>query len=355
LGGAEATLLDITNVYACMARRLGGFYDRNGQVAIDDFRPPSLAPVGRRRAPRLSRQADRLSPGSIWHTFLAMQEVERPNSSGDWEMFRTSRRVAWKTGTSFGFRDAWAAGVNARYAVGVWVGNADGEGRPGLVGVEMAAPALFEIFGQLPGGDLWFDPPYDDMASVAVCRQSGYRAGPYCEIDTVWVPKPGLRAAACPYHQLVHLDSSGQWQVNSTCVPPDQMQHRPWFVLPPVEEFYFKGKNPWYAPPPPFRADCVGASTAENQQPMQLLYPKHPTQIYVPVELDGRLGSTVFQAAHRLTDAVVYWHLDGQYLGSTRTFHQMALQPPVGNHTLTLVDQAGFRLEQPFEIIGKKK
>jgi len=384
LGGAEANLLDITNTYACMARVLGNFYDRNGRYAADDFRKPNfLKDVGSRtleggrwtkgqgarskdvqrptsnvQRPKsnvLHSTSNVLSAGAIWHTFQAMQEVERPNSAGEWEMFRASRSIAWKTGTSFGFRDAWAAGVTPHYAVGVWAGNADGEGRPGLIGVEVAAPVLFEIFEQLPGSDRWFDPPYDGMAQVPICRQSGFRAGAYCEADTVWIPKSGLNAPACSYHQLLHLDPTGQWQVTSDCESPDRMQHRAWFVLPPVEEYYFKTKNPSYTAPPPFRSDCLGAQVAQNQSPMQLLYPKHPTRIYVPVDLNGQLSSTVFQVAHRSADAEVFWHLDQVYLGSTHTFHEMALQPSVGKHHLTLVDKAGYRLELNFEVLGKGK
>ncbi|MFN0176898.1 MAG: penicillin-binding protein 1C [Saprospiraceae bacterium] len=355
LGGAEASMIDITNTYACMARRLGSFYDRNGRYAPDDFRPPRFSITPSFAKASAGKNPELLSAGSIWYTFEAMREVERPNSAGEWELFRASRQVAWKTGTSFGFRDAWAAGVTPRYAVGVWVGNADGEGRPGLLGVEMAAPVLFEIFGQLPQEGRWFDPPYDDMTQVPVCRQSGFRASDICEADTMWIPKSALKAAVCPYHEMLHLDPTGQWQVTSDCESPALMQHQAWFVLPPIEEYYFKGKNPGYVSPPPFRADCRGSQAAQSQTPMQLIYPKHPTRIYVPVDLDGKLGSTVFQVAHRSRSAEIFWHLDGNYLGNTTVFHQMALQPPVGLHTLALVDRDGYRLEQTFEIVGKGK
>jgi penicillin-binding protein 1C len=356
LGGAEANLLDITNVYASMARRLGAHYERDGRVAPDDFRPPVFQPVKKEKKPVLlpASTAQPLSAGSIWHTFMAMQDVERPNTMGEWDLFETSRRVAWKTGTSFGFRDAWAAGTNARYAVGVWVGNADGEGRPGLVGVEMAAPVLFEIFARLPGGDAWFDPPYDDMAQITVCPQSGGRAGPYCTPDTTWVPRSGLKAPACTYHQLLHLDSTAQWQVTSTCASPLSMVHRPWFVVPPVEEHYYKYKHPDYAPPPPWRADCMGAGHAEQAvRPIQLIYPRQDMQIYIPVDLDGTLGSVVFTATHRQPETQIFWHLDDTYVGVTKTFHQMPLQPAVGKHIITLVDAQGHRTEQRFEVMGK--
>ena len=86
---------------------------------------------------------------------------------------------------------------------------------------------------------------------------------------------------------------------------------------------------------------------------MQLIYPKQPTSIYVPIDLDGKLGSTVFEVAHQRPNTVLYWHLDGTYLGSTQQFHQMALQPSVGKHTLALVDADGYRIEQAFVVISR--
>ncbi len=353
LGGAEANLLDVTNTYACMARTLGNFYTRNGRYDAYDFRPPVFWADRPLLKPAPSTSSDLLQAGAIWYTFQAMQQVERPSSSGEWELFDASQRIAWKTGTSLGFRDAWAAGVTPAYAVGVWVGNADGEGRPGLIGVEKAAPVLFEIFEQLPGNHNWFDPPYDAMEQAAVCHQSGYRAGNYCTADTVWIPKSGLNAPVCPYHQLLHLDASKQFQVSSDCELASNIQHVPWFVLPPMEEFYYKSKNPSYLSPPPFRADCIASSASSEHNPMQFIYPKFNTKIYVPIDLDGKRGSTVFKATHRKAETLIYWHLDGTYLGSTQSFHEMSLQPAIGKHLLTLVDKDGYRLEQAFEIIGK--
>lgn len=349
LGGAEANLLELTNVYACMARRLGQFYARNGRYDPHDFRPPSLTELPPAHRTNLTKEADILSAGAIWFTFEAMQQVERPNSVGEWELFQAGRPIAWKTGTSHGFRDAWAAGVTPRYAVGVWVGNADGEGRPGLLGVSAAAPVLFDIFGYLPNDGAWFDPPYDDMNQVPTCRQSGWRAGPVCVADTTWIPHTGLQADVCHFCQILHTDVAGQWQLHTGCAAATELVERTWFVLPPVQEFYFKSKNPEYQSPPPFRPDCLASVTQEA--PMQLIYPRSPTRIYLPVELDGQLGKVVFQVAHRSPSAEIYWHLDGQYVGITRDFHQLALQPTPGQHLLSLVDKQGNRIEQRFEVV----
>lgn len=356
LGGAEANLLDITNVYACMGRELLYFYDRNGHYDQTDFRPPIFRKRTKPLVPQPVKDAPLLSAGSIWAGFQAMQEVERPNSSGEWELFQAAQRIAWKTGTSYGFRDAWAAGVSPQYAVGVWVGNADGEGRPGMIGVQYAAPVLFEIMALLPQKlhtPGWFDPPYDAMVSIPVCRYSGYRAGENCPVDTSMVPKTGLNAPLCRYCRSLHLDATAHWQVTSDCEAPAQMVHQSWFVLSPLEEYYYRQKNPQYTPPPPFRADCQATLAAENSAPMQLVYPKQLRKIYVPIELDGKQGRTVFQATHRRKDAVIHWHLDAQYIGETRDFHQIELFPPVGKHQLTLVDDNGYRLVQAFEIVDK--
>ena len=95
--------------------------------------------------------------------------------------------IAWKTGTSYGFRDAWAVGVTPRYAVGVWVGNATGEGKPGLVGAQTAGPVLFDIFNYLPSSS-WFERPKGIFVDAEICRQSGHLKGRFCEeTDTVLI------------------------------------------------------------------------------------------------------------------------------------------------------------------------
>jgi penicillin-binding protein 1C len=355
VGGAEGNLYEITNIYACMARTVNHFYEYDGRYDPLDFRPPNyLFDTEVPRSPRrkLLTEPPLLGAAAIWQTFEAMKQVERPTQEGDWEVFDSDRRIAWKTGTSFGFRDAWAVGVTPRYAVGVWTGNADGEGRPGLVGVHASAPILFDIFDFLPGDDTWFERPEDEMEDILICSASGYLALDHCTpVDTVRLPKYGLRAKGCPYHRIIHLDSQGR-RANTSCVPPHKLRTTPWFVLPPLEEFYYKSKNPSYLQMPPLREDCQGTSE-DNDQPMQMVYPKFAAKIYVPVGFDGKRQKSIFRATHRREGAVIHWHLDNEFLGSTDVFHEMELDPPQGPHRLTLVDDQGYRLEQEFEVLVK--
>lgn len=353
LGGAEACLWDITQTYAGMARTLINFHDRSGLYAKSDFAGLHylVSEHDKTTGQKGLKEAPFLEAGAIWFTFEAMRQVERPNSSGAWERFESGQPIAWKTGTSFGFRDAWAIGVNRKYVVGVWAGNADGEGRPGLVGVLAAGPVLFDIFKLLPPQP-WFDPPYDELTKIAICKNSGYKASTICPADTVWGTHMAGELRTCPYHQLIHLDGSLQWRVDADCEPANKIEARPWFILPPVEEHFFVTKNHDYKPLPPLRQDC--SKNSDGQKSMELIYPKSLTRIYVPLDLDGQKSQTIFSVAHRKPNTTVLWHIDNYFIGSTKNFHSMALSPTPGDHRLTLVDENGERLELEFEIIGKE-
>jgi penicillin-binding protein 1C len=350
LGGSENTLWELSGAYADMARVLNHYQQYNGRYTTGDYHNPAYTSTPRPMSE--FEKSGLLDAASIYYTFQAMEEVMRPGDELLWQQFTSTQRIAWKTGTSFGFRDGWAIGVTPRYVVGVWVGNTNGEGRPDLIGVNTAAPILFEIFRQLPVTRDWFTMPVGEMARMAVCHESGYRAGENCDhIDTVFMPKSGLKAPVCPFHQLVHLDASRKWQVTSVCETPANMVHTPWFVLPPSMEFYYRSRNYSYKPLPPFRADC-GATL---QHPMELIYPKDGAKVYVPLEADGTRGRVICNAAHRQAGIKIFWHLDEQYLGQTKDYHQMALNPSAGKHVLTLVDANGNWLQTFFEILDKGK
>lgn len=350
LGGGENNLWELSGVYADMARVLNHYNGRyKGKYDTADYHSPVYSIQPQKK--HYLEKAGLLDAGSIYYTLQAMEEVMRPGEEMLWQQFSSTQRIAWKTGTSFGFRDGWAIGITPKYVVGVWVGNTDGEGRPGLTGINTAAPVMFEIFRLLPVSHDWFEMPVSDMVKIKLCRQSGYRAGIYCD-DTyeMWVPKNGLKAPVCPWHQLVHLDKTGKWQVTGDCTPPSSMINKNWFVLPPSMEYYYKAKNYQYHVLPPFRPDCA---LSEKSSPMELIYPKDGAKVYVPIEADGSRGRMICNAAHRQAGVKIFWHLDDKYVGETTDFHQIALNPPAGKHKLTLVDGNGNNLQINFEVLAK--
>ena len=291
-----------------------------------------------------------LTPASIWLTYEALRRVNRPETETGWQYFGSAPEVAWKTGTSFGYRDAWAIGTTPRHVIAVWVGNADGEGRPGLSGIASAAPLLFDIIRLLPPSSSWFARPDEGMTLVEVCASSGYRAGPDCtERRFEWVPEAGLRSEACPYHTIVSLDQSETWRVNSSCAAPGEMVARSWFVLPPAMEYYYRMRNPSYRTLPPFRKGC----SDDMQLPsMEFIYPSRDARIFIPRSLQGQLMSMLPEIAHRRRNATVYWHLDNKYIGMTRHIHQTEIRVGEGEHLITAVDNEGMTVSRKFYCIG---
>jgi penicillin-binding protein 1C len=355
LGGAETTLWDLASAYSGMARELNHYAGNNGKYDPRDWHPPVyfLNNNPEKNPGEFSREANLirdgiLSASAVWFTFKAMKEVNRPPDYFGWKSFSSSSAIAWKTGTSFGFRDAWALGVTPEYIVAVWVGNADGEGRSGLTGIATAAPILFDIFNILPETS-WFDPPYDDMARAAVCRQSGQRANPYCEpVDTTWIPAQGTKSSACIYHHLIHLDKTGKYRVTDACYPPSEMVHVSWFILPPVMEWYYKKLNPLYRNLPSLYSGCESDMSTSL---MEFIYPADHNKIYLPIDLDGTKGSVILEVAHRNPHSTVFWHIDNDYLGMTTGIHQLEVCPSFGKHNLTVTDERGSSVTREIEIL----
>ena len=356
LGGGEVNMWDIAGVYASMARTLNHQNANNGNALIKDFHPPVYTPLQTVRANEGKNiQVDdgifnSMDPTSIWFTFQAMQEVMRPGEEGLWEQFNSSQKIAWKTGTSFGFRDGWAIGITPKNVVAVWVGNCDGEGRAGLIGVQTAAPILFDIFRELPKST-WFHEPSNDYTFLPVCRQSGCRANIDCpDLDTMMVPKNGYRSPLCSFHKMIHLDPTGTFRVNDNCESPSNMIHRSWFILTPAMEWYYKQKNHDYKVLPPLKDLCT---IEPSGKAMEIIYPSTDAKIYVPIEISGQRGKTIFRAAHRRPGSKIFWSLDDQFIETTTNYHQLAISPIAGKHIITLVDQYGESISRQFEIIEK--
>ncbi|NQY10191.1 MAG: penicillin-binding protein 1C [Flavobacteriales bacterium] len=353
LGGAETSLWDLAGTYAGMARVLNNFGNNSGKYEVNNYAPLTyVQPEAKVDAELTLVNEGELSAGAIWHTFEAMVEVKRPGTEHYWKDFSSKGKIAWKTGTSFGFRDAWAVGVTPDYVVAVWCGNADGEGRPELIGVQAAAPFMFDIFDYLSKNNFWFDPPYDEMTEIIVCKESGFKAKEICENkDTILIYQAGNKTKPCPYHEIANLDESEKWRVNSECVSPINMVKKSYFVLPPVMEWYYKTHHPSYATLPDYKEECLANSeSGKSNRSMQLIYPRTNTRIAIPTNLDESKSRAVFEVSHRNPETIIYWHLDDTYLGQTKRFHEQAVNPPIGKHLLTLVDEHGEVLQRSFEI-----
>ncbi len=338
LGGGEVTLWEMAGVYSSMGRVLlaepGAKVWHEPVVGLNQKLQGTAGP--------------KWSKGAVWCVFEAMTSLNRPDPQFGWRYFSSSRKVAWKTGTSFGFRDAWAIGVTPDYTVAVWVGNADGEGRAGLTGTMAAAPLMFDVLGQLPVHNGWFTKPIDDMIVQRVCAISGKKAGEYCDsVVEVWTPRNGNRANVCPWHHLVHLDKLQQMQVNANCFSVDEMKHQKWFTLPPVMEWFYRPKHPEYKILPPFAKGCM----PDNNANLAFIYPTNGSRIYIPTLADGSREQVVVDIVTGQNVKTVFWYLDDTFIGKTETMHQITISPVKGLHTLTINDQDGNTQAVWFEML----
>ena len=346
LGGAEVTLWDVTNAYANLADAARAGTARDPRQALKWLRDAGSGralPAGGYRP---------ISTGAAWLTQQALLEVARPEEEASWKQFAGGRQIAWKTGTSWGLRDAWAVGSTTTYTVGVWAGNANGVGVAGLTGSAAAAPLLFSLHDRLPRSD-WYVMPAGSLKPVRTCVDDGYLANDLCDSVDTQVPLRSHFERQSPYHQLVHLDARQDRRVNAACASVSSMRHQVWFVLPPSLEHYYRPQHGDYQPLPPWRAGCQEDSGRGSRPPMEFIYPDSGGRIYVPVELDGRRGRAVLEVVHRDAEAVLFWHLDEDYIGRTELNHQLAIDVAPGLHRVSVVDAAGQRLTREFEVLAR--
>ena len=306
LGGAEASLWELTALYANYAYiaqqhepESWRFYKQAVLTVQDKAALDSSTVLAK---PTQTSHRNIISPATAWMTLQSLLEVTRPGNAGYWKRFNSTQKIAWKTGTSFGHRDAWAIGSTPAYTVGVWVGNASGDGQPGVTGVTLAAPILFELFNRLPGGS-WFEKPTEQMKTIRLCKNDGFLASDFCESTPYKVPEGTHFERTSPYHQRIHVvgDEGALVRVHSGCESVGKMQAKQWFVLPPDQAFYYQQFHANYQPLPAWRKDCETevASDSIEDEPISLIYPRRNTQIYIPKDLGDERSKVVFKAIHR--------------------------------------------------------
>ncbi|NLO69828.1 MAG: penicillin-binding protein 1C [Porphyromonadaceae bacterium] len=345
LGGAEGSLWEISTGFSHMARTVnyfnssGGkyFQKRNFTVIKSDY-----------KVQEIHEEQPIFDVGAAWLTLEALTNVNRPEEI-DREFIPSIRKVAWKTGTSYGFRDAWSIGVTPKYLVAVWTGNASGEGRPGLTGARTSAHVMFDLFNLLPSTS-WFETPYKALREAEICRESGLLIGKNCPLnstDTLLLPPKGLQGKVCDFHKIVHVSDDGKYQVYENCAGNRGIKKVSWFVLPPAWEWYYKQHNPSYVTLPPYSPECLKLA---GQQLMQFIYPYPNAILKLPKQLDGSKGKAIFELAHRTPSSKVYWHLDEEYIGETTGIHQLEISPEQGNHMVTVVDEKGNSISVTFKV-----
>ncbi len=318
LGGGEVRLNELANAYAYLSNVLDGTSNNSP-----------------------------LSAAAIYHTFEAMREVIRPTNHGLWQKFDSGIPIAWKTGTSFGHRDAWAVGVHPDYTIASWVGNADGQGREGLLGGQMAGDLLFGMIEILDLTPKWWKMPAQEMSQANICLQSGFLASASCQdIRSELVLNASLRTQPCPFHKTVFVTPDG-YQIGESCAYDGAKERQYFFQLAPRNAHYYQQYHPEFRPMPDLHPSCRPSQT---DVAMQFIYPNGRQAILAPRDLNAEQQEFVYRAAHHDPNATLYWYFDNDYLGSTTGIHKISHLSTPGVHLLTIIDHNGNRLSHPLTV-----
>ena len=332
LGGVEVSLWDMALCYRALAN--GG---RFGPLKV-------LAGTPHAEGPAL------ISPGACYLTLNVLRDLKRPGVEYYWQQYQNQWPIAWKTGISYGKRDAWAVGVSPEWTVAVWIGNFGGRGNADLTGASAAAPLLFDLFNMLPKEreHAWIEAPVADLSPLRLCADTGFRAGPHCERPvSVEAPLHMKPLRICPYHRTFQVTLDGGHGVCSLCWEPKD--HRPVrrLVFPADVAQYLRERGHVPGVVPPHKPDCPAGT---EPHPLKITYPQQNARLWLPRDFDGEWQKIAMRVAHRERNRILYWYLDDRYLGSSRGRHVKASELRRGWHTLDVVDEIGNRDQKRFFV-----
>lgn len=333
LGGAETRLIDLVRLY----RGLGN-YGR--------FSPLIFSPDYQER----DENGDLISAEASYLTLNMMRELKRPGAEFYWEQYQNKTPLAWKTGTSYGQRDAWSVGVSPEWTIGVWIGNFRGEGNPKLAGYSCAAPLMFDIFNYLPKerSGKWFNRDGLNFKPLELCSKTGFLAGEYCE-ETVVADAPAGPGVIplCPYHKSIYVTMDEKHSVCSLCWSEGKYKKVIKLIFPPDVSQFLREKGDIVDSIPPHIKGCLSGS---GSNPIQILYPVKNARILIPVDFSRKVQNITIRVAHKFKDKEIFWYIDKIYKGVTKNKHKMIIDLSPGWHILEVLDSDGNNAKRRFYI-----
>jgi penicillin-binding protein 1C len=330
LGAGEVRLTELTNLYASLAR--GG-----------EYRPAAtLLNLPEQTGVRL------LSPEASYLLADILVDLRRPDLPESWRASVTSFPVAWKTGTSYGRRDAWAVGYTRDYTVGVWAGNCSGEGSVDIVGASMAAPVMFDVFrGIVNDPDRpWFEAP-PLVGTRQVCAVSGQPAGNFCDETVTESFLIGRSpSATCSVHRPIFVDKRSGLRLRASCTDSREY-YRPVVEVWPPRIASWLVNNGRSKPLPPYDPGCMAFKGGDRPS---IISPENGSIFELTEAVPVEYQKIRLEASIPSGDGIVHWFLDGRHLAEVQAGEEMFLVPTPGRHKLLCLDASGRSSTSVFEV-----
>ena len=322
LGTAEVQLLELVNAYAVLAR-LGTFQPYNGLEKAVSVRQETL-----------------MSDGAAYLVADILEDSERLASSGFVGNRQSLPRVAWKTGTSYGNRDAWTVAYNPDYTVGVWLGNFSGKPSKSLVGIEAAAPVALRIFERIYAGKSapWYEKP-SSVGTRKVCLLSGEPMSAICphSSDDFFISGRTIDRQ-CSVHKKFMIDNDSGIAVD-VIAKGHSVSAKVYEVWPQAINTWLEQHDSGYVSPPFMENGIDMARDWEGANP-KILSPVNQCEYFLD---QSRAGDQrlVLKADGSYDARKLFWFINGQYLSEGRAGEGFFWPMHEGHHRITVTDDYG--------------
>lgn len=330
LGSGEISLLELSNLYASLAR--GGIY-RDIELMMDKNN---------------TEETQLLSNNSCYLISQILSRLKRPDLPTCWEFTENMPKIAWKTGTSYGRKDAWTIGYNPTYTVGVWAGNFSAEGSVDIVGAEIAAPLMFDIFNEITAGKepVWFDRP-NNLLTRRVCAISGSPANLYCDetIEELYIP--GVSPTQkCNIEREIYVDAESGKRLTPDCLFGHKYEKSIVQFWPPRLATWLSQKG-GYLPLPPFDISCQNLSNAD---PPVIVSPDNNGKYLIVDYMPPEYQHILLEASSFSGAGEIDWFIDNRHFASSNSGERLFYLPEEGRHTVMCVDELGRSSSLVFDV-----
>lgn len=341
IGGIELTALELAGLFAALAED-------------GEYRPLSL--TRRQLAATSPHTLSLFKPGAAWLTRRALRLRDRPDFPRRKDFTRLAPNVFWKTGTSFGHKDAWALGAGSRYTAAVWFGNADNKSSFALVGAEIAAPLLFDVLEGLesPGGRLSSDARPEDLKEIQVCAYSGHVPGPGCaHTKRVLALASDVPTAACPYHVALDVDAQTGLALTPMCRESRDFTTRRFMVWPAAVKRFLGDAHRELPEPPAVHPACRAAGTGRTAQArLTITSPKIGHTVVLIPGLAATRQEVPLEAETDSLAGTLNWFVNGAFVGRFPRSERVWWTPEVGDHEITVADGLGLVASRKLTVVN---
>ncbi len=319
LGGCGVSLEELTNLFSAFAR--GGIYKKATLYSGQEVEKPQRI----------------ISSASAFMITQMLSKVEGPDFPSNWGDFSTAPKIAWKTGTSYGRRDAWSIGYNRKYTVGVWVGNFDGRGTPELTGANVATPLLFQIFNAIDNKQEqdWFIPP-QSIDYWEVCSESGSIPNDFCEDLTIDTYIPGISPNNRCQHKIeVFTDVNETESYCRFCKPESNVKRKLYRHYPAEVIAFFEEENIPYDKIPPHNENCTKVFSQNGPVISSL------TEGVEYIFIANENQKMMLKANVENSVENVWWYVNDKLLKKALAKEKIFFIPPEGEVKISCTDDKG--------------